>query len=577
MQYTALVLGTLAPLLIIWAIGRALARPSRPAINFPPGPPTVPFLGNLHQIPLVKPFVRFAELGRQHGAHGLLGLRVGPRGRAVVLNSWRSVRDLLDQRGAVYSSRPPIPLVGYVVPSPPGGARDLHLVFMPYGPQWRRARRTVTEFLRGGGAGAGDEDDVDLGGGGEDNARLLRPLQHAESSQMMWEVLQAPARYDEHVLRCFGAVVLASVFGVRGRDYAEGAPLRRFFAVQHEWAGMLDNGSVPPIDVFPFLRYVPDVLTPWRGWRQRAASLKARQSSLYSELFQEAKARVEAGKSQDCFIAGLLRDQEKDDYTTLELEYISGFLLEGGSDTTAETFQVFILAMAAHPEIQKKAQAEVDRVFGSEGVQNPYINMEELPYLQACLLEVSSGASTIIYLPSVADGNQLVRWRPVFPLAIPHATTQDDQYQGYTIPKGTTVFMNVWAVNHDPDEYDEPDTFRPERFLEHPLGIKTVGRGDAELSVDHRRAAYGFGAGRRVCAGQRMAESSMMLTMSKLLWCFDIVAERELDTGVHTAFKDAILTGPKHIPVNFKVRGEDRRAVIEQDWKRADEFLKRYE
>jgi cytochrome P450 len=370
MGYSALALGIFVPLFIVWAIKISLPKPSRP-INFPPGPPAIPFLGNLHQIPLTKPFVQFAEWGRQYGAHGLLGLQIGPSRRAVVLNTWRSVRDLLDQRGAVYSSRPYIPLVGYVVPTSPDG-KDLHLVFMRYGPQWRRARRTVTDFLR--------DDAVDAG---------LRPVQHAESSQMMWEILQDPPRYDDHLLRCFGAVVLASVFGVRGRNYSAGGPLRRFFAVQHEWAGMLDQGSVPPIDVLPFLRYVPDFLTPWRGWRQRAASLKARQSSLYSELFHEAKKRVEDGKSQDSFIAGLLRDQDKDGYSMLELEYIAGFLLEGGSDTTAETFQVFILAMASHPEIQKKAQEEVDKFFGPEGVQSPHINMEELPYLGACLLEVS--------------------------------------------------------------------------------------------------------------------------------------------------------------------------------------------
>jgi cytochrome P450 len=179
---------------------------------------------------------------------------------------------------------------------------------------------------------------------------------------------------------------------------------------------------------------------------------------------------------------------------------------------------------------------------------------------------------------SITNQDQLIRWRPVFPLAIPHATTQDDQYQGYTIPANTTIMMNVWAVNHDPDEYDEPELFRPERFIGHPLGIKAECRTVEEGSVDSfRRAAYGFGAGRRVCAGQRMAENSMMLTMSKLLWCFDIVAEKPLDTAVHTAFKDAILTGPKHIPVNFKVRGEDRKAIIEQDWKKADEFLKQFE
>jgi cytochrome P450 len=138
--------------------------------------------------------------------------------------------------------------------------------------------------------------------------------------------------------------------------------------------------------------------------------------------------------------------------------------------------------------------------------------------------------------------------------------------------------MNIWAIHHDPDEYANPDTFDPDRFLQNPLGIKSTGTSLEEAVADQsRRTSYGFGAGRRVCAGQRMAENSMLTTMSKLLWAFDVVAEKELDTAVHTGFKDAILTGPKQFPVNFKPRDKGRRLVIENEWKKADAFLQRFE
>ncbi|KAH6651500.1 cytochrome P450 [Truncatella angustata] len=535
MAYSSIALGFIVATLLFW-----FARPLKSAgksANFPPGPPTIPFLGNLHQVPLTKPFVRFAEWSRQFGSQGLVGLQLGPSGRAVVLNNWRSVRDLLDQRGAIYSSRPYVPIVEYVVP-PPG---DIHLVFMPYGPKWRKARKTVMDFLK--------DEEVDK----------LIPIQDAESSQMMWELLRDPARYNDHVLRYFGAVIMASVFGTRGKNYSDGAKIKQFFKVQYEWAGMLDQGSVPPYHVFPFLRFVPDFLTPWRGWKKRAASLKAKQSTLYRDLFSEARGRVEVGKSQDSFVATLLRNRQQDGYDQVELEYITGFLMEGGSDTTAGAFETFILAMAAHPEIQMKAQNEVDKVFGKGGVQTQKLKASSLPYLKACFLET-------------------LRWRPGFPLSIPHAMTQKDTYQGYCLPANTTILMNIWAVHHDPDEYDAPDVFSPERFLKNSLGIKKTGTALKEALADQsRRQTYGFGAGRRVCAGQRMAENSMIMTMSKLLWSFDIIAKKKLDTAVQTAFKDAILTGPKEFPVDFKVRSENRREVIEQDWKKADGFLKQFE
>ncbi|GJD01134.1 cytochrome P450 [Colletotrichum higginsianum] len=539
MALLTLALASLILSLVYLAV-RHVLRPAEPrATNFPPGPPTIPFLGNLHQIPLTKPFLQFAEWSRTHGSHGLVGLRLGPSSSAVVVNSWKAARDLLDQRGAVYSSRPYVPIVEYVVP-PPG---DIHLVFMPYGPKWRKARKTVTDFLR--------DDEVDG----------LLPLQDAESSQMMHELLSAPGRYHDHILRYFGAVIMTSVFGTRGRDFSDEGRIKQFFACQAEWAGMLDQGAVPPFDVFPFLRHVPDVLTPWRGWQRRAAALKSKQNGLYHDLFEEAKARVERGKAGDSFVASLLRNNARDGYSEVELEYITGFLMEGGSDTTAGAFETFVLAMAAYPDVQKRAQAEVDSVFGRDGVRSEKARADALPYLKACFLET-------------------LRWRPGFPLAIPHATTQDDVYQGYHIPANTTILMNIWAISHDPDEYEDPDSFRPERFLDGKFGTSSSREESKETAGgdQSRRPTYGFGAGRRVCAGQRMAENSMLMTMSKLLWYFDVVpGARAPDTGVQTAFKDAILTGPKPFDVSFNVRGEQRRGVLVDEWAKADAWLGQFE
>ena len=356
---------------------------------FPKGPKPLPYLGNLHQIPLLKPFLTFTEWARSPQTStpdGLVGLHFGPKNRAVVLNKWTHVRDLFDSRGkgAVYSDRPHIPIVDYVVPNEPG--MDLHLVFARYGASWRRARRTIVEFL--------SEKEVDK----------LAGVQDAESAQMMWELLGfcgseeggGLTAYRRYVLRYFGAIILASVFGLRAKDSDHQSIVTRFFAIQDEWAGMLAQGQTPPIDIFPWLRYVPDFLTPWKGWRARADFLKKRQSSYYHELFAKTAERIRLGKSADCYMARLIKDQEaavaagrqKDVFSQLELDYIAGFMMEGGADTTATTFETFVLAMAAYPEIQKRAQEEVDRVFGSE--EMPHTAEEkDLPFLKACLLEVS--------------------------------------------------------------------------------------------------------------------------------------------------------------------------------------------
>ena len=85
---------------------------------------------------------------------------------------------------------------------------------------------------------------------------------------------------------------------------------------------------------------------------------------------------------------------------------------------------------------------------------------------------------------------------------------QDDSYDGYFLPKGTIVFANTWSIHHDPAEYEKPDEFMPERFLTNKFGSK--GTTDESTENDQRRVTYGFGAGRRVCPGQRLAENSMV-------------------------------------------------------------------
>lgn len=282
----------------------------------------------------------------------------------VVLNTWRAVRDLFDQRGAVYSSRPYIPMVEYVVPGP------YHVAFMPHNKNWRRGRAALIAFLRD-----------------EELAKVI-PIQQAESTQMIFEIMKSPEGYEKHVLRAFCAVILESVYGLRGtRTLTD-----QFFKIQDEWAGILDMGAMPPLDVFPWLKYVPSFLTPWPGWRKRSGNVGTTQRVFYKELFERGRKVVSEGRAKDSFLAKLLERQEKEGFTDIELVYIAGFLIEAGADTTAVASLIFILAMAAHPEVQKRAQREIDAVFGEK--LPTAIDALQLPYLKAILWEVSELANS---------------------------------------------------------------------------------------------------------------------------------------------------------------------------------------
>lgn len=85
--------------------------------------------------------------------------------------------------------------------------------------------------------------------------------------------------------------------------------------------------------------------------------------------------------------------------------------------------------------------------------------------------------------------------------------TQDDTYEGYFFPKGTVFFTNTWAIHHEEDEYEKPAEFKPDRFLDNEYGTRVPVNASAD---DHRRPSYGFGAGRRVCPGSRLAKNSLV-------------------------------------------------------------------
>jgi cytochrome P450 len=103
-----------------------------------------------------------------------------------------------------------------------------------------------------------------------------------------------------------------------------------------------------------------------------------------------------------------------------------GNLLEGGSDTTASTMLGFVQAMMVFQDVQKKAREEIDRVVGPNRLPevDDYANM---PYIRCCIKET-------------------LRWCPTVILGVPHRVMQDDVYNGYKIPEGTTIFTNVWYV-----------------------------------------------------------------------------------------------------------------------------------
>ncbi|KAG8958071.1 hypothetical protein FRC00_003081, partial [Tulasnella sp. 408] len=145
--------------------------------------------------------------------------------------------------------------------------------------------------------------------------------------------------------------------------------------------------------------------------------------------------------------------------------------------------------MTLFPSVQKRAQAEIDRVIGS-GRLPKFNDRSDLPYLHAAMLET-------------------LRWNTVLPNGVPHASRADDVYNGYFIPKGTTIIANVWGFSRDSKYYPNPSMFDPERYLKQ------------SPELDPREYAFGFG--RRICPGKDLAFEELWILFASMLWAFDIV------------------------------------------------------
>lgn len=123
----------------------------------------------------------------------------------------------------------------------------VHILFLPYGDQWRVLRKTVQEVLR--------TTEVDK----------MLPVQNAESIQTLYQLLKDPTKWYNHIRRYSTSVILATVFGLRGSTF-DSPRVKQLYHVQDQNTAINELGATPPVDIFPFLKSLPDFVSPWRIW-----------------------------------------------------------------------------------------------------------------------------------------------------------------------------------------------------------------------------------------------------------------------------------------------------------------------
>ncbi|KAH8806048.1 cytochrome P450 [Xylogone sp. PMI_703] len=482
--------------------------------KLPPGPFPLPLFGNYFIVPKYKPWETWAEWSKKYD-NPMITVWSGHRPYILCHDAW-TISDLLEKRAHLYSSRPRMYAMGDMI-----DATETNQVCLVYGDKWRLHRRLMHTAV------------------GSQAVRDHRSFQGNESKVLTRDLLENPDNFVLAIERYSCSVVSIIGWG-RRIDRMNDTVAQVALSIMEGVDLVMPCYHI--VEVIPWLLKVPK-------WIYSIPS-KFRAGARMSKGYFIDLSREAADKG-DNFAKRLITSQQEHGMDDGEIGTLTSNLIGGGVDTTSGSIISFILAMCVWPEIQRKAQEEIDRVVGKE--RSPTWEDEpSLPYITACVTEV-------------------LRWRTVTILGgIPHAPIKDDEYRGYLIPAGTPVGGNVWAIHRNPREFPAPDSFRPERFLN---GL--------ERPYPTKKGHNAFGWGRRVCSGQPLAEQGLFLTIARLLWAFDILPGLDEDGNEVTLdiFKyiSCENTRPEPFKARFIPRTEHIARLIRKEAEVAREELRIYD
>nr|QRV61378.1 F3'H [Litchi chinensis] len=446
-----------------------LNRRSRP---LPPGPTPWPIIGNLPHMGAV-PHHSLAALARKYGP--LMHLRLGFVD-VIVAASASVAAQFLKVHDANFSSRPPNSGAKYIA------YNYQDLVFRPYGARWRMLRKISSVHLFSTKV-LDDYRHVRQ----EEIAILTRALANAGSSAVnLGQLLNVCA------VNALGRVMLGRrVFGDgSGGGDPKADEFKSMVVEVMVLAGVFNVGDfIPALECLDL-----------QGVAAKMKKLHKRFDDFLGEILEEHKVSLRDGRGKHTDMLTTLislmdnADADGEKLTETEIKALLLNMFTAGTDTTSSTVEWAIAELIRHPKILAQAQKELDSVVGP----NRLVTDMDLPHLT--------------YFHAVIK--ETFRLHPSTPLSLPRMASESCEINGYHIPKGSTLLVNVWAIARDPNEWAEPLEFRPERFL--PGGEKPnvdVKGNDFEVIP--------FGAGRRICAGMSLGLRMVQLLTATLIHAFN--------------------------------------------------------
>nr|GAT52524.1 cytochrome P450 [Mycena chlorophos] len=466
-EYSSSSVAVVAALL---AVCLAAAWNRRKPKAYPPGPRPfplpIPFLGRFPSValPTSLPWLVYTEWGKRFGP--LIHFEAFNQ-HVLIVNSLEVAHDLFEKRPHIYSSRPWMPILEL-------SGFEGAFSGKPYGDQWRMHRRLFDKHFR------------------RESSRSYRPVQVQKIHDFLRKLNENPQDFSAHVRALPGSVIMSVVYGYNVADYSQD----RFIEIAEEYNLRLTNsfipGAMPLLDFFPAVRHLPKWF-PGCGFHRVAQELLALKEEVVHKPFGYAVDNKDSGRSDPVpVVVKMVEEAETSD----DEEFDMMKEVTAASDTTVSAIMTFFLVMALYPAVQRKAQMEIDSLLGLSEPGSAIPTFEQkgsLPYIEAIFREV-------------------LRWRPILPLSLPHATSTEDAYNGYYIPKGATAILNVWPMTREESTYGtNTEDFNPDRFLDVDGTL---------LEVNH--SPLSFGLGPRICPGRFFAEDTFWMTIVSVLALFNV-------------------------------------------------------
>ncbi|KAH6784392.1 hypothetical protein C2S52_009351 [Perilla frutescens var. hirtella] len=458
--------------------------------NLPPGPIALPIIGHLHLLGK-NLHHEFHRLARKHGPIIFLHLGTVP---AVVVSSAAGAELVLKTHDLVFSGRPHHQASKHL------GYDRRNILFAPYGAYWRNMRKLCTLKLLN-----------------SQKVNEFRPIRKAELGEMVGSLRRAVEKREivdvsAAVAGVIGDMICLMVFGRKfvDRDLDE----KGFKSVIDE---TMNLAALPNLgDFFPLMAALD-----LQGLNRRMKELSVIFDGFLERIIDDHLQKKQETKQNQDFVDTMLAVMESGEAEfEFDRRHVKAVLLDmliGGMDTSASTVEWAISELIRHPKVMKKLQKELEQVVGMDQMVDES-HLHKLNYLDLVVKET-------------------LRLHPPGPLLI-HVPSEDCKLNQFHVPKGSWIFVNVWSIGRDPNMWQDPQEFVPERFV----------GGDVDFLGQHFQYIP-FGSGRRSCPGMQLGLILVRLVLAQLVHCFDwelphAMLPADLDMAEHFG---VVTTRDKHL------------------------------